>query len=160
MNTINSLRYSLKSSLRNRCRQWFAAALLGLLTLGSSLSFALDSVFVQSRLDYNAILISAVDIVFVYDDAALAAFPATKSDWFGNKADYLEQFGDSVDLVSVAIPQGFDSEMASLPARHDEALAVYVYGQHDASTVKPAEISQMGNVLVEIDQFGILVSSR
>ena len=58
------------------------------------------------------------------------------------------------------IPQGFDSEMVSLPERRDEALAVYIYGQHDASDVSPVEVSQMEDVLVAIDQFGILVSPR
>lgn len=121
---------------------------------------AVDSIFVQSRLDYNAILISGVDIVFVYEQEALDAFPANKSEWFGNKREYLEQYGDSVELVSVFIPQGFDSEMVSLPERRDEALAVYIYGQHDASDVSPVEVSQMEDVLVAIDQFGILVSPR
>ncbi len=43
--------------------------------------------------------------------------------------------------------------MASLPERRDEALKVYVYGQHDASGAEPVDITSMDNVLVEIDQF-------
>jgi len=136
-----------------------AALLFNIVLLAPSV-LAVDSIFVQSRLDYNAILISGVDIVFVYEQEALDAFPASKSEWFGNKREYMELHGDSVELVSVFIPQGFDSEMVSLPERRDEALAVYIYGQHDASNVSPAEVSQMTDVLVAIDQFGILVSSR
>ena len=136
------------------------ATLLVSVVLLAPSALAVDSIFVQSRLDYNAILISGVDIVFVYEQEALDAFPASKSEWFGNKREYLEQHGDSVELVSVFIPQGFDSEMVSLPERRDEALAIYIYGQHDASDVSAAEVSQMEDVLVAIDQFGILVSPR
>lgn len=99
-------------------------------------------------------------MVFLYDQAAIDGLPQTKSDWESGKQAYLERMGDSVDLVSVFIPQGFDSEMMSLPERRDEALQVVVFAQHDSSTRAPIDISQRDNVLIEIDQFGILVSSR
>ena len=38
-----------------------------------------QSLFIQSRLDYNAILITEVDVVFVYDDSVLENFPTTKT---------------------------------------------------------------------------------
>ena len=41
--------------------------------------------FVQSRLDYNAILITEVDVVFVYKDSVLENFPTTKTEWYANK---------------------------------------------------------------------------
>ena len=50
--------------------------------------------------------------------------------------------------------------MASLPQRRGQAIKVFVFGQHDSSTRPPIEITDFGNVLVEIDQFGILVSQR
>ena len=118
------------------------------------------SVFVQSRLDYNAILITEVDVLFVYDEAVLDGFPATKTDWYSNKRGFLEEAGDSVDLVSIFVPQGFDSEMASLPQRRGEAIKVFIFGQHDSSTRAPIDVTDFENVLVEIDQFGILVSQR
>jgi len=123
-------------------------------------AFAVDSIFVQSTLDYNAILISEVDIVFVYEQDAASSFPASKSEWFGGKQAYLEMHGDAVQVVSVFIPQGFDSEMVSLPERRREAIAVYIYGQHDAAGATPAEVSAMDDVLVQIDEFGILVAPR
>ena len=116
------------------------------------------SVFVQSRLDYNAILITEVDVLFVYDDAVLEGFPATKTEWYSNKRGFLESAGDRVDLVNIFVPQGFDSEMASLPQRRADAIKVFVFGQHDSSTRAPIDITDFANVLVEIDQFGILVS--
>ncbi|GAB5499372.1 MAG: hypothetical protein PsegKO_16830 [Pseudohongiellaceae bacterium] len=134
------------------------ATLLAVLATGPAL--AVESVFIQSRLDYNAILITGVDIIFVYDQQSLQAMPETKTDWYSGKRAFIEQAGDSADVVSIFVPQGFDSTMASLPERRDEALKVYVYGQHDASGAEPVDITSMDNVLVEIDQFGILVSSR
>jgi hypothetical protein len=119
-----------------------------------------SSVFVQSRLDYNAILITEVDILFVYDDAVLDGFPATKTEWYSNKRGFLGSAGDRVDLVNIFVPQGFDSEMASLPQRRADAVKVFVFGQHDGSTRAPIDITDFENVLVEIDQFGILVSER
>lgn len=118
------------------------------------------SVFVQSTLDYNAILITEVDVVFVYSEDALAMIPDTKSAWYGNKRQLLESSSESIDVVNLFIPQGFDSSMLSLPERRGEALKVFVFGQHDVSTRAPIDISAMENVQVEINQFGIVVTPR
>lgn len=138
--------------------------LLGMVMLAllstASVHAEVRSVFVQSRLDYNAILITEVDVLFVYDETVLDGFPATKTAWYSNKRSFLESAGDRVDLVSIFVPQGFDSEMASLPQRRTDAIKVFVFGQHDGSTRAPIDITDFENVLVEIDQFGILVSER
>lgn len=118
------------------------------------------SVFVQSTLDYNAILITEVDVVFVYSEDALAMIPDTKSAWYGNKRQLLESSSESIDVVNLFIPQGFDSSMLSLPERRGKALKVFVFGQHDVSTRAPIDISAMENVQVEINQFGIVVKPR
>lgn len=137
-----------------------ASLIISIALTVSSSALAVDSVFIQSRLDYNAILITGVDIVFVYDQRTLAAMPTSKSAWYSGKRAFIEQAGDSADVVSIFVPQGFDSAMASLPERGDQALKVFVYGEHDASAAEPVDITPMDNVLVEIDQFGILVSPR
>lgn len=136
------------------------AALLLLIAIAGNQALAVDSVFIQSRLDYNAILITGVDIIFVYDQQTLDAMPDSKSDWYSDKRGFMEQAGDGADVVNIFVPQGFDSTMASLPQRRDQALKVFVYGQHDASDAAPVDITEMTDVLVEIDQFGILVSAR
>ncbi len=138
-------------------RQWVLALLFAMV---ATPAHAVESIFVQSTLDYNAILISEIDIVFVYTQDAVDSFPTSKSEWFGNKREYLEQHANSAEVVSVFIPQGFDSEMVSLPERSDEALAVFVYGQHDSSNRRPVDVSDMAAVLVQIDEFGIVVTSR
>ena len=98
--------------------------------------------------------------MFVYDDSVLENFPTTKTGWYSNKRGLLESAGDNIDLVSIFVPQGFDSEMASLPQRRGQAIKVFVFSQHNSSTRPPIEITDFEKVLVEIDQFGILVSQN
>jgi hypothetical protein len=142
-------------------RQLLISTLFFALSGLSSNSWAeVRSVFVQSTLDYNAILITEVDVVFVYSEEALTMIPDTKSAWYGGKRQLLESSGDSIDVVNLFIPQGFDSSMLSLPERRGEALKVFVFGQHDVSTRAPIDISAMENVQVEINQFGIVVTPR
>jgi len=142
-------------------RQIVRRSLLAGLLFFSAAAFAdVRSVFIQSRLDFNAILITEVDIVFVYEQASVDNFPATKTEWYSNKRQFLEDAGEAIDLVSVFVPQGFDSDMASLPQRRDQALKVFIFGQHDSSTRAPIDVTDFENVLVEIDQFGLLVSQR
>ena len=117
-----------------------------------------QSLYVQSKLDYNAVLITEIDVLFIYHDSVLENVPTTKTQWYLNKRSFLESAGEKIDLVNIFVPQGFDSEMASLPKRRDQAIRVLIFGQHDTSTRAPIDISEFGNVLVEIDQFGILVS--
>lgn len=119
-----------------------------------------NSVFVQTRLDYNAVLISGIDVLFIYDQELVAEVPETKSGWFSGKEAFMETAAERIDLRSVFIPQGFDSEMMSLPERRDDAVRVYVFAEHDISERAPIDITDMEDVLVEINQFGILVSAR
>lgn len=133
--------------------------LLAVAGLFSSLSFAeVKSVYIESRLDPNAIIITEVDIVFLYDDALVETFPDNKSSWYGNRRQLTQQWGEQMDVVSVFVPQGFDSETASLPERRGQALRVYIFGQHDASTKAPADVTASENVTVYIDEFGIIVN--
>ena len=119
-----------------------------------------NSVFISSTLDPNAIIITEVDVIFIYDADTAENLPDTKSAWYSNKRQFTANAGDKMDIVNVFIPQGFDSEMASLPDRRGEALKVVVYAYHDDSKAPPRDITDMANVLVQIDPFGIRVSSR
>lgn len=118
------------------------------------------SVFIQSTLDPNAIIITEVDVIFIYDSETAAELPATKSAWYSNKRRFTADAGEKMDIVNVFIPQGFDSEMTSLPARRAEALKVVVYAYHDDSKATPRDITETNNVLIEVDPFGIRVSNR
>ena len=130
-----------------------------LLASNPSLS-EITSIHISSRLDPNAITITQVDIIFVYDQATIDLFPTTKTAWYSTQRRFIADAGKSIDLISVFIPQGFDSETISLPQRESEALKVYVFAQHDDSEAPPIDVTNLGTVLVEIDEFGILISKR
>ena len=130
-----------------------------LLASNPSLS-EITSIHISSRLDPNAITITQVDIIFVYDQATIDLFPTTKTAWYSSQLGFIADAGKSIDLISVFIPQGFDSETISLPQRGSKALKVYVFAQHDDSEAPPIDVTNLGAVLVEIDEFGILISKR
>ena len=136
-----------------------AALLLTALT-GMTAQAEVQSLFGQSRLDYNVILITEVDIVFVFDDEVLENFPTTKTEWYENRRGFLKYAGDNTDLVSIFVTKGFDSEITNLQQRRDQAVKIFVFGQHDSSKHPPTEITGSTNVPVEIDRFGILISQR
>ena len=134
--------------------------LCSLLLFSGSVNAEVDSVFISSTLDPNAIIITEVDIIFIYDAETASSLPGTKSAWYSNKRKFTSDAGDKMDIVNVFIPQGFDSEMASLPARRADALKVVIYAYHDDSKAAPRDITDTANALIEIDPFGIRVSSR
>jgi len=134
--------------------------LCSLLLLSGDLAAEVNSVFISSTLDPNAIIITEVDLIFIYDVETASNIPNIKSAWYSNKRKFTSKAGDKVDIVNIFIPQGFDSEMARLPARRANALKVVVYAYHDDSKAAPREITETANVLIEIDPFGIRVSSR
>ena len=135
------------------------SALYSFFLFSGSVTAEVNSVFISSTLDPNAIIITEVDVIFIYDVETAGNLPDTKSAWYSNKRQFTRNAGDKIDIVNVFIPQGFDSEMTSLPTRRADALKVVVYAYHDDSKAAPRDITDTANVLVEIDPFGIRVSS-
>lgn len=137
------------------------AALIMLGAFGNSTahSAAPESVRIESNLDPNAITITEIDIVFLYDETLIEEFPQTKSRWYSMRRTLTQRWQEKLDVVSVFIPQGFDSDTAILPEKKDDAVKVYVFGQHDEADMKPVDVTDMNAVLVTIDDFGIIVSS-
>ena len=138
----------------------YATALLLTAAFSAPSSAEVNSIYISSRLDPNAIIITQVDIVFVYDQDILDEFPSTKTAWYSNQRRFISEAGDKIDLVSVFIPQGFYSQTVSLPERKSDSLGTFVFAQHDDSEAPPVDISSLGRVLIEIDEFGILVSRQ
>ena len=127
---------------------------------GIAAAAAIESIQIRSRLDPNAIEITGIDVLFLYDEATAARIPATKSDWYGNRRTLTRELGEAFDLVSTFIPQGFDSAGVTLPERAADAIRVLVFAEHAASNTPPVDITEMTNVLIEIDPFGIRVSAE
>ena len=143
-------------------KQFLSASIIlcSLFVLSGNAVAEVNSVFISSTLDPNAIIITEVDVIFIYDAQTANNLPDTKSAWYSNKRKFTSDAGAKMDIVNIFIPQGFDSEMASLPARRADALKVVIYAYHDDSKAAPRDITETANVLVEIDPFGIRVSSR
>ena len=144
---------------RNRFLSAFTAFYLLFFSPGS-VAAEVNSVFISSTLDPNAIIITEVDVIFIYDAQTAGNLPDTKSAWYSNKRKFTRDAGDKMDVVNIFVRQGFDSEMASLPLRRADALKVVVYAYHDDSKAAGRDITGTANVLVEIDTFGIRVSNR
>lgn len=143
--------------------RFFVLALLALSLpwpAGLQAETPLESVRITSRLDLNSILISGVDIVFFYDDSIAGNTPMSAFSWYSRKRELRETRADAFDFVNTVIPQGFDSATPTLPPRHHDAVRVLVFSEHQNPQSPAFDITGMSNVLIEIDQFGLLVSER
>ena len=116
-----------------------------------------ESVAIRSMLDPNAVLITEVDIIFLYDSRLVNELPVNKRDWYSNKRRFTSQYKDVLDVVNIFIPQGFDSVKAILPGRKEKAVKAFVFAYHDDSKASPVDITNIANVKIEVDQFGIRV---
>lgn len=134
--------------------------LSNLLFIMASQAANIESIQISSRLDPNAITITEVDVVFVYDQSIVDNFPATKSQWYQGKFMFTRNAADGVDIVNTFIPQGFDYLDLNLPERKQQALKVYVFAQHDDSARPALDITDFRSVLIEIDPFGVVLSNR
>lgn len=155
------LRLSVKFNLAYTLLITFGVVFFGtMFSTNNATAASLGSVNIKSNLDPNAITITEVDIVFLYDQALVADFPTTKSRWYSMRRTLTQSRGDSMDVVSVFIPQGFDSDTAVLPERRLDAVKVYVFGQHDEATAIPIDVTDFSAILVTIDDLGIIVTNR
>ncbi len=118
----------------------------------------IKSIKISSTLDPNAIIITEVDVVFIYDQEIAESLAATKSAWYSGKFMFTRRVGEKVDIVNTFVPQGFDSVTLNLPDRHASALRAVVFAHHDDGESPAIDILEMEEVLIEIDPFGIRVT--
>jgi hypothetical protein len=121
---------------------------------------SLSNVLIRSLLDFNAILITEVDVVFVYDESLAARMPATKGEWYGQKYNLLRDDQVGIDVITTSIPQGFDSATLSLPDNSQTAIKVFAVAYHEGQGVPVHDMTNMESGLIQIDEFGIRVSTR
>lgn len=112
---------------------------------------------IVSTLDPNAITITEVDIVFIYDADLASNFPTTKSEWYAAKFMLTRNAGARLDVVNTFVPQGFDSTTPPLPERKGDAVRIVVFALHDAPETPAFDITEFANALIEIDPLGIRV---
>jgi len=148
--------------ITRKIRSTAALVILSLAVLPTSVQAenSLRSVLIQSLLDFNAILITEVDVVFVYDEATAAQMPTTKGEWYAEKYDLLKDDPAELDVITTSIPQGFDSASLSLPENSADAVIIFAVAYHEGQGVEIHDLTAMERSLIQIDQFGIRVSAR
>jgi hypothetical protein len=117
-----------------------------------------SEISVSSRLDFNNILITEVDLVFIYDQQLADQISVLKGEWYTQKYELLQNDTDGIDVVTIYIPQGFNSANVRLPEGSTDALRVFAVGYHESLDSPVHDLSNRNRVLVEIDEFGLLVS--
>ncbi|MES3006981.1 MAG: hypothetical protein V4751_04330 [Pseudomonadota bacterium] len=130
------------------------------LTTAALADSAVNSIRVSSRLDLNSTIISGVDVVFFYDTSIVQSQLLTHFEWYSNKRNYRATHAEVIDIVNLPVLQGFGGATLTLPERHQSALKVLVFSEHQSSTSPAFDITSMQNVLIEIDQFGLIVSAQ
>ena len=143
--------------------RFHAGSLLALCLVLSNVVYGdndLNRIRIQSLLDFNAILITEVDVVFVYDQATAEALPTTKGAWYAEKYDLLRDDPAQLDVVTTSIPQGFDSATLILPERAAQAVRVFAVAYHEAPGAALHDLTDRQSALIQIDPFGIRVSGQ
>ncbi len=137
---------------------WSLALLSVFFTVPVMAQNEINAIRISSRLDFNAILITEVDLVFIYDQRLADQLPTLKGEWYTQKYDLLRNGTSGLEVITIYVPQGFDSLDVNLPEQSTDALRVFAVGSHEALESPVHDLSNRNRVLVEIDTFGLLVS--
>jgi hypothetical protein len=120
----------------------------------------LAQVRLSSLLGLDTILITQVDVVFVYDEALSRELPATKGEWYSLVDEMPADYAARMDVVTTDIPQGFYAQTLVLPDRAREAVRVFAVAYHQSLGTPVRDLTAMRRALIQIDEFGILVSDE
>lgn len=78
-----------------------------------------------------------LDIVFVYDIAAVARLPQTGPAWFQQKSALQNALADGIDVVSLQIPAASPDFKVALPNRVSRAVGVYALADYIGAGGQP-----------------------
>lgn len=120
----------------------------------------INSIRITSLLGLDTILISQVDVVFVYDEEVARALPATKGDWYSLVDELPDAYTAQMDILTTDIPQGFYAQNLVLPERSGEAVSVFAVAYHQSLSTPVSDLTSLQQVLIQIDEFGILISEQ
>lgn len=76
--------------------------------------------------DANESLVTAVDIVFLYDAALVKSMPANAPAWFDLKTRIRQRHAGTLDVVSLEVPPG-KAVAVKMPKRASKAVEVFAY---------------------------------
>jgi hypothetical protein len=77
--------------------------------------------------DANQTSATAIDLVFVYDPAAISVLPLTGPLWFANKAPLSSALINRIEVVSIQLQPGAVVAPVKLPKQYKHALAVFCF---------------------------------
>lgn len=104
---------------------------------GNPLPTSLSRITVGAEIGANGGNATMLDLVFVYDVAAVAQLPKTGPEWFDKKAALQKMLATGIDVVSLQVPAGAADFDAPLPARASKAIAVYAFANYIAEGGQP-----------------------
>lgn len=117
---------------------------------------AVDSIRVVADSDANSLSATALDIVFVYDAASVAALPKSGPEWFDNKGALARGLGSAIDIVTLRIPPGYQTGV-SLPANHASAIRVLSFADFLSPEGQPAgELTRYKSLTIRLTGSSIL----
>ena len=113
-------------------KKFALATLLTLITASCALwqHNALQTISITADVNANQNNATALDIVFVYDQAAVSLSPKTGPEWFAQKDALAVGLGDAIDVVSLQVPPATVINDVPLPKRARKALAVFAYANY------------------------------
>lgn len=95
---------------------------------------------VTADVNANQNTATALDIVFVYDTAAIAMLPKSGPEWFDKKAALISGLATGIDVVTLQIPPATMVNVP-LPKNAAKAIGVYSYADYIGAAGQP-----MGNL--------------
>lgn len=98
---------------------------------------SLRQITVSADIAANEGSATMLDIVFVYDEAAVALLPKTGPEWFAKKDALQKSLATSIDVVALQVPAGSADFQVSLPSRASKAIGVYALANYLAADGQP-----------------------
>lgn len=86
----------------------------------------LKTIKVVAEISANQNTATAIDIVFVYNNSAVALLPKTGPEWFEQKSALMLSMASNIEVVSLQVPPA-TLVNASLPMKHEKAIGVYSF---------------------------------
>ena len=99
---------------------------------------ALRTLLVSADPQANQGSATALDIVVVYDSAALARLPGTGPEWFRQRAALQKALATAIEVNSLQVPAAYPAFQVQLPSGVSSSVAVLAFANYVAEDGWPA----------------------
>lgn len=122
---------------------------------------AVRKITVVADAEANQGTASMLDLVFVYDAAAVAQLPKSGPDWFRQKAALQLVLATGIDVVSLQVPAATASFSVKLPDRASKAIGVYALANYIGEDGQPiANLTPWREVSIHLMPTTIMYSGK